>query len=92
MTESGGRLAFGSQGELVVGLGQKEPHEAQALCCPTRALQNKTTAWMSFQNSKNKESLNCVVHLKAGLMLSCSCDVPLVLMLMVLICTCTISL
>jgi len=54
--ESGGRWAFGSQGELVVGLRQKGPHEAQALCCPTLALQNKATAWMRFQKSNNKET------------------------------------
>lgn len=92
MIESGRRLAFGSQGEIVVRLRQKEPDAAQALCCPTLALQNKTTAWMRFQKSKNEESLSFVVHLKASLMLSYSCDVPLVLMLMVLSCTCTISL
>lgn len=84
MHESGGELAFGSQGELVLGLRQKGPHEAQAQCCPTLALQNKTTAWMRFQKSKKEECLNFVVNLQASLRSSYSCDVPLVLMLMVL--------
>ena len=55
VNESGGGLAFWLQGELVVGLRQKGPHEARALCCPTLALQNKSTAWMMFHKSKNKE-------------------------------------
>ena len=53
MNESDGRWAFGSQGERVLGLRQKGPHEAQAQCCPTLALQNETTAW---RKSINKET------------------------------------
>ncbi len=63
MNEPGGRLAFGSQGELVVRLRQKEPHEAQAQCCPILALQNETTAWMLGVSEERKQisfQLHCL--------------------------------